>query len=329
MEGMPFNRSRSLIPVRFPTSSPFTVARMADSSQRPPRVEGRGLLFEPGSGQGLRPAVVVMEGLGGLKPSREIGYGHKLARAGFVTLVVDTFGARGAGRLPDNLRALAVTEAMFLADAYGALRFLRGHPQVNPDAVSVMGFSYGGMVSVLAAYEQMARLFSPAGDRFAAHVSFYGSSVPRLEQPVTTGAPVLIMLGELDRNVCIPRTEAIAGDLRRGGSEVRLRVFPGAYHQWNGNDAALRKVTFGIGTCKVRVDGCGAMIDERTGLTVRGPLSRTLSILLGADWRGYHIQRDDETTRRSDTVMVDFLYQASKAAAPKLRCPPRSLRASL
>src|SRR5690606_39270740 len=106
-------------------------------------------------------------------------------------------------------RALAVTEAQMLADAFAALHFLASHPRVDPQRIGIVGFSYGGMTSVLSAYVQLQELFSSAmGDRalpFAAHASYYGCSVPRLDDPRTTGKPAMILLGEKDRNVSVER----------------------------------------------------------------------------------------------------------------------------
>jgi dienelactone hydrolase len=95
-----------------------------------------------------------MEDLGGLKESREIRYGRMLADRGYVVLVVDSFSARRLARTIETWRALRVTTAMMLTDAF-CLRFLKQDLAVDPAAISIIGFSYGGMVSVLVAYEQI------------------------------------------------------------------------------------------------------------------------------------------------------------------------------
>lgn len=156
-----------------------------------------------------------MEGLGGLKESREIRYGRMLADRGYVVLVVDSFGARRLARTIETWRALRVTAAMMLADAFSGLRFLKQDLAVDLAAISIIGFSYGGMVSVLAAYEQIRSLFARSfAERFAGHVTYYGCSVPRLEDSTAAGGPVLMLMAERDRNVSLIRTEQIALDLR-------------------------------------------------------------------------------------------------------------------
>ena len=255
------------------------------------------------------PAVVISEGLGGLKASRECSYGQRLAEAGYVTLVPNSFGARGYGKMPHTWRALGVTEGHMLADAFASLAFLARHPAVDPQRIGIVGFSYGGMTSILTAYRQLQQLFQPAmgGDfSFAAHASYYGCSVPRLDDPTTSGSPVSIFLGERDRNVSVERTRLIAEDLRKGGSEVDLQVFPGIYHQWDGDDEAKRFVRFSLGQVRMRVTHANRLIDESTGIEVTGRLRRAIAIGLSVSIRGYHIQRSQETVQRSDALLREF-----------------------
>lgn len=255
---------------------------------------------------------MVIEGLGGLKTVRERAYGAFLAESGYVALVVDSFGPRGAGKLRDDLRALVVTEAMMMADGYAALRFLRAHPAVDPERVFVIGFSYGAMISVLLAYEQIRQALAEGDERFAGHVSYYGCSVPRVERPETTGKPILIMLGELDRNVSIERSKAIADDLRRGGSSVELDILKDVNHQWDGSDVERRFVRFNLRNCAVRIDKRYDAFDERSGFRLRGPISRALLLMMRASPEGYYILKDEAATRRSDRRLLDFLARHAR-----------------
>lgn len=299
--------------VSFPTANPYVPRDMRDPAMRARTLDCPAELYLPSRPVTNRPAVVVSEGLGGPKPVRELHYGAMLAERGYVALVPDSFAARGVAQRGDAIRALSVTTAMMLADAFAALRFLGGHPAVCPAAVSIVGFSYGGMVAVLAAYEQIRRLFAADEDlRFAGHASFYGSSLPRLDDPTTTGAPVLMFLGGRDDNVSIGRSRLIADDLRRGGSAVEVRLFDDAHHQWNGGDVEKRFVRFGLAECCVRIGRDGAMRDETTGLAITGKLSRLLVMARSVSLRGYTILRNEVVQRRSDAMLLDFLDRACR-----------------
>jgi dienelactone hydrolase len=262
-----------------------------------------------------------MEGLGGLKDSRERAYGKWLAQHGYVALVVNSFGTRRAAFLPHGLRALAVTESMMCADAYAGLRFLCRHPAIDPERVFVIGFSYGGMISVLTAYDQIRTVFAAGDERFAGHVSYYGCSIPRLDRPKTTGRPVLVMLGELDANVSIGRTESIVGDLRAGGSPVQLEVFEGAYHQWDSDDEEKRFVRFNLNRCAMRVDPDNEIRDETSSSVVRGPISRTLTIVSRASASGYYILRDERIMQRSDQLLLSLLERESTRDVSAMSLP--------
>ena len=173
--------------VFFESFSPVSFQAAEREGQLEP-IRARGELYLPRRvGERRVPGVVVIEGLGGLKDERERAYGALFARRGYAALVVDSFGSRDASDLADEMRALLVTEAMMCADAFGALRFLRKHPNVDPDRICIIGFSYGGMISVLTAYAQVHDLFASHDEVFAAHVAFYGCSVIRLERTRTTG----------------------------------------------------------------------------------------------------------------------------------------------
>jgi dienelactone hydrolase len=76
--------------------------------------------------------VVISEGRGGLKDSRERGYGAFLARHGCAAPVIESFRSRGVEHHGDALRALKVTESMLLSDAFAGLAWLAGRPDLDP-----------------------------------------------------------------------------------------------------------------------------------------------------------------------------------------------------
>lgn len=296
--------------VRFPTWNPVLPEDMARGEVRERTIDAVGTLYLPEGAAGRRPAVVISEGLGGLKPVREFRYGRLLAERGYVALAVDTFGTRGVAHRGDVGRALKVSTAMMVGDAYAGLRFLAGHPSVRPDAISIIGFSYGGMVATLTAHEQFSRLYLGAeGPRFAGHVSYYGCSLARFEDPTTSGAPVLMLVAELDRNVSVERARDIAEDLRRGGSEVRFELFEDTYHQWDGIDVSKRHVAFSLVDCRVRVGRDNVLRSEKSGRPIRGRLGRLRYLLRHTNWRGYDILRSEPAIERSDGLLLGFLEE--------------------
>lgn len=285
--------------------NPFLLHDLPSSGEEPSfPVEGE--LYLPSSDT-LSPAVFFSQGLGGVRDARERTYAARLAELGYASLIIDSFKSRGTDGHAEPVRALEVTESMILSDAYAGLRYLATRPDIDPARIYIVGFSYGGMISVLSAHELFARVFLPDGLRFAGHVSYYGCTVPRVEDPRTSGAPVTIMHGGKDGNVCLERSREIVDDVRRGGSPVHYTLFPEAYHQWESAETKRSFVQFNLAACRMRVGADGTIRDERTGLRVNGVATRTLAITMWASPFGYYMRRDDEIKRRSDDILLEAL----------------------
>lgn len=297
--------------VEFPSGSPYLLKEVVDHDEPVNSATVEAQLFLPDGDPKRRPAMLIAHGLGGQKPVRELTYGAKLAKAGYVALVLDSFGSRGLSDTKDDLKALRVTTWTLLADIFAGLEFLADHPAVDPRTISIMGFSWGGMTTVLTAYEQVRRAFLGDRDlRFAGHAAYYGCSIPRLEDPTTTGAPVLMLLGEHDRNVSLDRSRQICDDLRRGGSKVELKVFD-AFHQWDGDDVEKRHVLESLAHLHFTITRDNEVVDDRSDTAMRGMLSRVFMIVKDLDWGGYDILRDAELHRRTDELLFDFLAEVA------------------
>jgi dienelactone hydrolase len=293
----------AVLDVTFPSWSPFVLADMQDPGTKAKQVQGRGLLYVPEGAAGRLPAVVVIEGAGRLDRPDRSAYGEKLRAQGFVALALDSAAFRGGW----------ITESMQLADAYAALRYLAVHPLVDSASISVLGFGQGGMVAVLAAYQQIRRLFGDDDLRFAGHVSCYGYSLPRLANVAATGAPVLILIGARDRNVSIDRSRHIAADLTRGGALVEVQILPQGHHAWASQTTGRRIRHFSRARCRIGIDLGNAMRDENTGLPIRGRVSRALARLSCLGWSGYHVLPDEAVTRDADEAAWSFLESVSTA----------------
>ncbi|WP_420394134.1 dienelactone hydrolase family protein [Acuticoccus sp.] len=297
--------------VRIPTANPFV---LTDFGRESTEAVLEAELYKPATLKPPFPAVVVSEGLGGVKTARERRYGRFLAQNGFVALVVDSFKSRGFDTAPHPIRAINVTESMMLADAFAGLTWLAERDDVDAKRIYNIGFSYGGMICVLTAYEQLRRLFVASDDKFAAHVSYYGPTVPRLEDYTTTGAPVAILNGELDNNFDPKRLELIAEDLRQGGSAVENIVFEDVYHQWDSDDHERRFDRFNIKALGTRIDPEYAIIDEKSGRRIKSFATRLLAIARSVSLKGFHLQRDADIMRQTDEILLRYL--ATHADAP-------------
>lgn len=290
--------------VRIPTANPFV---LTDLGKENTAAVLEAELYRPATLQPPFPAVVVSEGLGGIKTARERRYGRFLAQNGFVALVVDSFRTRGFHNAAHPIRAINVTETMMLADAFAGLTWLAERPEIDAGRIYNIGFSYGGMVCLVTAYEQIRRHFVRSQDKFAAHVSYYGPTVPRLEDYRTTGAPVAILNGELDDNFDPKRLDLIAGDLRNGGSAVENIVFADTYHQWDSDDIERRFDRFNIRALATRIDPDHTIIHEPSGRIVSNFASRLRMIASSVSLKGFYLKRSADIARETDRILLKYL----------------------
>jgi len=296
-------------PVQWQSSSPFTPADIGAGSERDPPETAQGRLYMPAGPHAPRsvPAVILLNGSGGILASRELTYAPQLARMGVAALVVDSFGARRDRGTAFIERLLNITETMTIADAYSGLRFLAARPEIDPHRVVLAGFSYGAMATMYALYAQIADKLAPDGLRFAGHVAFYGPCIGRFADSRTTGAPLLMLLGGADEITDQSRCAEIAADMRAGGSRVHIVVYQGGLHQWDGGFA---RTTIGrnLSGCSLRVERDGTIRDLRTGLAMTGPFRRKLILGLCTLLSGpYPIGRDDRIRAQSNEEFGRFL----------------------
>ncbi len=252
------------------------------------------------------PAVVLLHGSAGNAYERGERYGPALASMGIAVLVVDTYASRPD--LGDSFieRVLNITETMFDADAYAALRYLATRPDIDAHRVVLAGFSYGGMAATYAMYSQMADRFMPPGLRFAGHVAFYAPCIARFRDSRTTGAPLLMLYGQSDELMRASRCEQIASDLRGGGSAVQIISYPGAVHQWDG-PMAPRTIGRHLADCSFMVNRDGTVTDETTELPMDGPVMRKVSLALCTGSRPYPIGRNAAAAAASNRDFAAFL----------------------
>ncbi len=131
--------------------------------------EGAKLTLPPMPETGKVPAVVILHGSAGVD-SRGAHYAEVLAKAGIASLEIDMWAARSSKRGAAG-RPKGVPET--IPDAYGALKFLASQPEIDISRVGLMGFSWGGVVTMLSSTRAYAEPYAGQGLSFKAHAAFY------------------------------------------------------------------------------------------------------------------------------------------------------------
>ncbi|MCU0946332.1 MAG: dienelactone hydrolase family protein [Rubritepida sp.] len=186
--------------LRFPPHIPANLPDAMRPNAPPAQIPGT-LRLPAGTARG--PAVIILHGSGGVDGRGEV-YARALQAAGIATLEVDMWRARSIGMGEGVANRPRAIEA--LPDAYGALRALAAHPRVDPQRIGVMGMSYGGSLSMLAATDLVGRLYATGGPDFRAALPLYpgcwsyepNGPYARLMSSNWPRIPLLLMVGDQD-----------------------------------------------------------------------------------------------------------------------------------
>jgi dienelactone hydrolase len=202
-----------------------------------------GFLFMP-EGSGAHPAVVMMHGCGGAYArdgslnARHRMWGEFLAGHGYVALLLDSFTSRGVKELcTQKIADRTLKQADRAGDAYAALAYLRGRPDVDGARVAVLGWSHGGG-SVLATIGDPPK----GGKGFAAAVAFYPGCTARAKAPQAFHpyAPLLVLIGESDDWTPADACKALTAAVAARGEPMRIVTYPDTYHDFD-NPGLTRK----------------------------------------------------------------------------------------
>ena len=222
-----------------------------------------GYLYKPAGPPAARaPAVVMMHGRAGVYSSRANGtydastlslrhkaWGREWAQAGYVALLIDSFGPRGYPQgfprhsydnRPEELNEVTVRPL----DALGALTYLRARPDVVADRIGLMGWSNGGSATI-AAMSADGPLARQPGGGFQAALAFYpacGLKGQFEASPFRPTAPTMVFHGTADEEVSYKRCVELVERSRQAGGNVEIKVYPGATHGFDAPDRSRQSV---------------------------------------------------------------------------------------
>jgi dienelactone hydrolase len=183
------------------------------------------------------PAVVVIHSAGGIDGTGT-PYIESLNQAGIATLELDLFPSGGR----------PATARLNLPHTYGSLIYLARHPRIDPARIGIMGFSWGGILSLFSASEELTRQYTGGKYRFAAHLPLYpvcwaqtsilqgkNKNYSASTYQAFTGAPVHILAGakddyDDDPDACPKFVQALPAAAH---SFVTATVYAGVGHGWD------------------------------------------------------------------------------------------------
>ena len=221
-------------------AAPAVVTRLVSFSAMPSGMPVMGVYRRPARGA-VKAAVVILHGSAGID-SRGPLHALDLARSGIATLEIDMWGARGLAG--GTQRPARVHDT--LGDLWGALAWLGQQPQLDARRLGVMGFSWGGVMAMLASTQ--AHGTPPTGVPVpAAQLAFYPvcwgyNRVPGYDFQTLRDTRLLILAGGLDGYDDDPGAcpNLVAGLAETERAKIKVHVYPEALHGFNMLEPALR-----------------------------------------------------------------------------------------
>ena len=191
-----------------------------------------GYLARPPSGRG--PGVLVIQEWWGLVPQIR-RTADRLAEEGFVALAPDLFRGDFAEHTEMD-KAQHLMESMppdrAARDMAGAVDYLLGSDAVTGDAVGVIGFCMGGMLTLMIA--------ALHGDKVAVAVPFYGAPVGEMA-PDWNGLTASVQghFAEEDGFFGSEPVRQLEAQLQGMGKDVEFIFYPGTGHAFANEENAL------------------------------------------------------------------------------------------
>lgn len=183
----------------------------------------KGILILPEKVSGKVPAMIIAHGSGG-RDVRGSKWGNWFRTAGIATMEIDYFGPRGIDKN-------SVHQPTPSTDINDAFMLLATHPNIDPDRIGAIGFSRGAGMVVIAGNWEASRM---GGHEFAAVVALYP---PCRWNSIAGGGsktPVMVLIGTKDSYTSPAACERLKDNGIKNGREVKVIVYEGAYHAWDG-----------------------------------------------------------------------------------------------
>jgi dienelactone hydrolase len=195
-------------------------------------VQLQAILFRP-AGPPTAPGIVALHGCAGPLPRRDDGWAMLLAAQGHPVLLPDSFASRGLQ--PECKQSTHGADAYGprRIDALAAAKWLQSQPYSQPGGILLLGWSDGGTTILATIGPGM-----PAG-LIRGAVAFYPACARTVQNHAWYNTvPLLILMGAADDWT----PPAPCRELSRRNLDLNLKLFPGAYHDFDVPDDPIHEI---------------------------------------------------------------------------------------
>jgi len=212
------------------------------------------------------PVVILVHGSDGPTSGAVSAWRNILDKQGIATFRLDYFTGRNIKEVETDQTRLGFFNAIY--DVYRAVEVLAQDSRIDPNRISVMGFSRGGIVALYASMTRFHKAYGPSQGRIAAYLPFYaGCSFGLVGETELVDAPVRAFHGEADDWVPVAPCRDFIEKARAAGRDTTLTTYPGARHAFDNPRAPPGEVIANAQTARNcrRKEIDGTIINAATG----------------------------------------------------------------
>ena len=242
--------------VVFDSKNPFNFYDILNNLDNVSNQEVFGVLTYPSIKRDKYPLIMGVAGSLGWS-DHHYGYLNRYLDAGIATLALHSFESRGVASTVGE--QVSATIPMIVHDAYMALAALSSKDDIDITKVGITGWSLGGGVSLFTAWKPIQEKISPEF-QFAAHLPFYPPCIAEPKELEFTGAPIHILIGELDNWVPAAPCVEMIESLKLEDYNANITVYPNSHHSFDrAMDVKTIDHAYSLTDCRLTLSNTGVV----------------------------------------------------------------------
>jgi dienelactone hydrolase len=212
------------------------------------------------------PVVIFVHGIAGLST-----IGDEWTRAlnswGIGVFMPDHLSGRGIAPMsPEDFMLSGLAR---MVDVYHALPRLLKDPRIDPERIALMGYSFGGLVTLLSSQERFRARYGLPNVQFAAYIPLYANCAYRYHDDLKVAArPIRLFHGTSDDWCPVEQCRALVADLKKAGADITLTEYSGASHAYDDPSIKVRlnlPQAMSLRKCSLTEGEGGQMLNSQTG----------------------------------------------------------------
>lgn len=224
---------------------------------------------------------------------------------GFATFELNSFESRGITSTVGSQDQ--VTVAGIILDAYRALEKLAEHPNIDPERVSITGWSLGGGVALFSAWLPVKNAITKKY-AFASHLAFYPPCFIKPENVNFSQAPIHILIGAKDNWTPASACNTLVNSLA-DKANIGITVYPEAHHGFDSKLPVVRNEKgYSFKDCVFDLTAEGDLLMNYLKLPMSSPWMQKLGFLFCVE-RGVNIGGNAAARAKSMSFSMQFMQE--------------------